>query len=360
MPQLVIVGQIVGDRLEAADALEVCSPERHGGAGREIVHPQRPRDNHGRHQVCGDAERFESGCWGVAFRTKHAGDQPDARIGQRTGHARQIVRLHANIGVVHHQDRITRSAGQIDERADLAVGSHGRAFDNLHCREFGDERSCRIAGSDAAQEFILAFEPVCDRMASRNAESAPYTGFRMLTPGAWPWRLARALRPNDKTRHGGENLIRPDAAAKDFENHSALTASNHTPPATSAAPIQRRESTCSLRITRARMVSITRLPAEAGTAKLKSATCTSAMKAKKTRPCTPRPGSGSSCAPAWPARGAGRWAGNHGFLRGVSSRGFAADRPSPWRPMMTASRRQAFTSSLRYEGSRGPPERLPP
>src|SRR5579864_2891832 len=163
--------------------------------------------------------------------------------------------------------------------------------------------------------------------------------------------------PERQTYDKGEELISPRDRRQDFQNHSA---SNHTPQATSAAPIQRRESTCSLSTRRARMVSITRLPAEAGTAKLKSATCTSAMKAKKDR--------------AMHATARIRF-----FLRAS----VASTRPrplgrkswiSPWRfiswlcsrsamtvePMITASRNQAFTLNLRYADSPDLPESFQP
>lgn len=75
----------------------------------------------------------------------------------------------------------------------------------------------------------------------------------------------------------GTQLVKPGDPCNNPENH---TASSATPPATRAAPSHRLASTRSLRRTRAKIVSNTKLAAEAGTAKLRSASDTRVMNAK--------------------------------------------------------------------------------
>src|SRR4051812_48024758 len=77
--------------------------------------------------------------------------------------------------------------------------------------------------------------------------------------------------------HHCEQLVAGGESADDRNGHKA---SKYTPAATHATPIQRRRFTRSFRMRLARIVSSTTLAAEAGTAKLRSATCTRAMKAK--------------------------------------------------------------------------------
>ena len=127
--QHIIVGQAVGERLEAADGGERLPAQRDGRAQarpRQASAARRPR------------RPAENGCrWSVApaattdcrSKSRSRGRSPRRRSARsaRTS-ARQIIAPHADIAVGQHDDVVRDARAHVDEVGDLRIGAHRRAY----------------------------------------------------------------------------------------------------------------------------------------------------------------------------------------------------------------------------------------
>ena len=188
----------------------------------------------------------------------------------------------------------------------------------------GNSAISLAAGSPGRTPHSNSYSPssrVCDRMASRKAESTPCTGFRILIPA---WRLAPGPWPlvEREARYGCEKLIAPATPRQGSRQ------SQRQQPY--AAGDQRRADP-------AAQVHVffqndprqdgfeNQLPADTGTAKLKSAISSSGMKAKKETAMHNMARIRFLCASAASSRRRPRGR-NREFRHDASSRNFARDR----------------------------------
>src|SRR5579871_5284924 len=89
--ELIVVGEVIGDGLEAATALQIGSPKSQRGAHGEFVYSHQTSYQGRRREVGRDAESLEARRERRALGTVEARDQADPRIRQRRGHALQVV-----------------------------------------------------------------------------------------------------------------------------------------------------------------------------------------------------------------------------------------------------------------------------
>src|SRR5262249_36142328 len=130
MTELVVVGTVRDERLEAADLAQSLAGRRHRGAKSEPYPLELPGREDARGEIGGDAERLElARDSAVAGAGVQARDRANAGIVKWRDHRSQVIRSHSNIAVADHQDVVTRLAREAAKFVDLAARSKGRCAD---------------------------------------------------------------------------------------------------------------------------------------------------------------------------------------------------------------------------------------
>ncbi len=60
VPELIVVGDVIGNGRKSTDPLEIASPKSQGGAEPEIGNAEQPCDQRAGRKVSRDGERFEA------------------------------------------------------------------------------------------------------------------------------------------------------------------------------------------------------------------------------------------------------------------------------------------------------------
>ena len=138
--ELVIVGQIISDGCESADAVEVGSPESQRRPESELGHSDEGSHQCARCEICRDAQGFPPAWPGRPFRSIDTRDQADRWIAQGTRHIADVIRGDGDVGIVYDDHRVAGRFGQIDQNADFLIRGCLRAVDcaDLCSGEFGD------------------------------------------------------------------------------------------------------------------------------------------------------------------------------------------------------------------------------
>ena len=123
--KLVVVRQVLGDGLEAADGAEIFGAKGHGRPEGEIRHAEQPRHHHAGREFGGDAQSLGARGRGIGVGAVKAGHQADGGVVQRRRYRAQVVRLHANVAVVDQQQRVARVRDQFRQHPGLDVGVGG-------------------------------------------------------------------------------------------------------------------------------------------------------------------------------------------------------------------------------------------
>ena len=223
--QHIVVGQAVGERLEAADGDERLPAQRDGRAEarlrqvRAARRPRRPGENGCRWSA---APAATTGCRSKSRSRDRSPRRRGARA--RATSARQIIASHADIAVGQHDDVMRDARAHVDEVCDLRIGAHRRA-----CRPRA-RSACRDTRPAAARPRRSP-----DRSGSRRRTrseprrgnpvrrtrpdfrtgptSSPCSGLRMVTAGAEA--SARRLRPRGRRARSAAARImnrQPNAA----------------------------------------------------------------------------------------------------------------------------------------------------
>ena len=89
------------------------------------------RSQYSRRKIGADAERFQTRAQSrPGYSSIEAGDQSSLRIGQWRNDAPQVIRLNANVAVIHHQvlkpcvTQHLRQVADLDVRAQLLPAKH--------------------------------------------------------------------------------------------------------------------------------------------------------------------------------------------------------------------------------------------
>ena len=128
--EIVIVGELVIQRLEAPNFGQYVVSKRDGGAKAGFSHGEsQPHDNVGQELII-DAHRRQGRpdpCAG--FTRVEAGDEPDVRPMQPLNDVVKIITANADVAVRHDDDIVRHRRGHVDEVRDLAVLAMKTAVD---------------------------------------------------------------------------------------------------------------------------------------------------------------------------------------------------------------------------------------
>lgn len=170
--ELVVVGEVVHQRAEAADFIELLPARRHHRAKGEVERLERAGLEHLAPEVRvrrhGLPLHRERGRVGERVEAVH---EAGLRVAQRLEDLREEVRRHARVGVADDEMFVLREAFEVDEGGDLGVGAELLGAEDelgVCLRVLGDEFADEFADGvfrrcDAKEELhgaaIVLFEP---------------------------------------------------------------------------------------------------------------------------------------------------------------------------------------------------------
>jgi hypothetical protein len=127
----VIVGQLVGDRLEAADPRQRLPVERDCLAKARPGQAERQPDGRAGQEMIVDPHRGQPRPEAAVRQAAvEAGDHPDARLGQGRGQRAQIIWTDRNVAVGEDNEGMASDLSHVDEVGDLAVAAMRGAVDD--------------------------------------------------------------------------------------------------------------------------------------------------------------------------------------------------------------------------------------
>ena len=164
-PDGVIVGERVGERAEAADAIEYRAPQRDGGAAARLRQTEADRGDGLRQELRVDGERRKPRPQPFAADAViEAGHRADVRPRQHRRDRAQIVRSDHDVAVGQHQRVVADARHDVDQVRHLAIDAVNPRIDHEFQRrgrrpgvdrpDDGDRR--RVAVLRAAQDLDLA------------------------------------------------------------------------------------------------------------------------------------------------------------------------------------------------------------
>ena len=182
--ELVVVGEVVHQRAEAADFIELLPARRHHRAEGEVQWLERAGLEHLAPEVRvhrhGLPLHRERGRVGERVEAVH---EAGLRVEEGLEDLREEVRRHARVGVADDEVVVLREAFEVDERGDLGVGAELLGTEDelgVGLRVFGDELADNFANGvvgcgDAEEELhgaaIVLLEPTFEAAARLGVEA---------------------------------------------------------------------------------------------------------------------------------------------------------------------------------------------
>ena len=118
--KLVVVGDVVRQRLKSPDGPQVRGAKQQRGPQSELAHAHQRRHQHAGREIGRDPQRLPASRPVVRPGPVQAGHQSHLGVFERAHNPPQIVRGDVNVAVVHQQQRVTGGLRQFHQHAHLA------------------------------------------------------------------------------------------------------------------------------------------------------------------------------------------------------------------------------------------------
>ncbi len=216
----IIVRELVGERCEAADALQRLASQRDRRAHARMLDPEREAHQHRRRELPPDRGGGETRpSPRIAPPVVNARHRPDAGLRQRGGDAGEVVARHRHVAVAQHQQVMPRGGDHVREVGDLGIAAERgspRRHRHLACQR-ARHVDCGVVGAVAARNHLHRRGPV---LIEKGAEVLRQARLRPMERLEHRHRLrlrGRGARGAGKAAHG-EGGVERVADPRDGEN----------------------------------------------------------------------------------------------------------------------------------------------